>query len=323
MTSDAAKPAQKLAPPNGAQPLRISWFDATGIVAIHLVALLALVPWFFSWTGVVLAMVGLYVIGTLGIGLCFHRLLTHRGFVCPKWLEYSLAILGVCALQDTPARWVATHRRHHTHADEQSDPHSPLVNFFWGHMGWLMFRNRELTRITLCERYARDLLNEPFYARLEKKMFWLRVVLLSWALFFIGGFAAELLMGGTLGEALQFGLSVLVWGVFARTVVAWHVTWSVNSVTHLWGYRNYNTGESSRNNLVVGYLAFGEGWHNNHHAHPRSAQHGHMWWEFDGTWLTIRLLEMLGLATKVIGARSQSAARQLSAQIIPVPTDRV
>jgi fatty-acid desaturase len=99
---------------------------------------------------------------------------------------------------------------------------------------------------------------------------------------------------------VQFGLSLLIWGVFVRTVATWHITWSINSVTHLWGYRNYDTRDSSRNNLVMGFLANGEGWHNNHHAHPSSARHGHKWWEFDIGWLTIRLLMLLGLATKVV-----------------------
>ena len=329
MSTAAADSARKLAAPQGVQPLRISWIDTTGIVAVHLAALLIFVPWFFSWTGVVLAVGGLYLFGTLGIGLCFHRLLTHRGFVCPKWLEYSLAIIGVCCLQDTPARWVATHRRHHAHSDEQPDPHSPLVNFLWSHVGWLMFKNRELLRLTLCQRYARDLLDERFYVRLEKKMFWVQVVLMSWAVFFILGLGAALAAGVSLLDALQFALSVLVWGVFLRTVLVWHITWSVNSVTHLWGYRNYETGEGSRNNLVVGLLACGEGWHNNHHAYPRSAQHGHKWWELDLTWITIRFLEILGLATKVVRTTSHGAARQLDARtipvptVIPVPTDRV
>lgn len=314
--------ARKLDPPEGAQPLRLSWTDTTGIVFVHVVALLAFIPWFFSWTGVVLAFVGLYVFGTLGIGLCFHRLLTHRGFVCPKWLEYTFAIFGVCSLQDTPARWVAMHRRHHAHSDEQRDPHSPLVNFFWGHVGWLIFKNRELLRLTLCERYARDVLNEPFYARFEKKRFWTLVVLGSWMLFLAAGFVAELLLGGSWLAALQFALSVLVWGVFVRTVLVWHVTWSVNSVTHLWGYRNYETGEGSRNNVIVGFLSSGEGWHNNHHAYPRSAQHGHKWWELDLTWLTIRLLEILGLVTNLVKATSSGAARRLGARTIPVPADR-
>lgn len=308
----------KLAMPAGAQPLRVSWIDTTGIVGIHLLAALAFLPWLFSWTGVVLAFAGLYVFGTIGIGLCYHRLLTHRGFICSRRLEHFFAVLGVCCVQDTPARWVATHRRHHAHADEQMDPHSPWVNFLWGHMGWLMFRNRDLLRLSLCERYAKDLLRDPFYARLEGKTLWLQILFGSWALYFAAGFGIELLLGGTALEALQFALSVLVWGVFVRTVMVWHVTWSVNSVSHLWGYRNYETGESSRNNLVVGIIASGEGWHNNHHAFPRSARHGHKWWELDLTWLTIRLLELLGLATKVVTPGTHRTVRPLPVIIPPV-----
>jgi fatty-acid desaturase len=263
-------------------------------------ALLALVPWFFSWTGVALAVLGLYVFGTLGIGLGFHRLLTHRGIVCPKWLEHTFAVLGVCCMQDTPARWVATHRRHHEHADQQSDPHSPLVHLLWGHMGWLIFKNRELTRLGLANRYAKDILRDSFYARLERKDLWLAIVAASWVIFFLGGVSTQLLLGAPAIDALQFGLSVLVWGVFVRTVVVWHITWSVNSIAHVWGYRNYDTDESSRNNVIVALLSSGEGWHNNHHADPRSARHGHLWWELDVTWLTIRLLARLGLASKVM-----------------------
>ena len=279
--------------------MRVAWIDVAGLVVCHVVALLAFVPWFFSWTGVVLAFLGLYVFGTLGISLGFHRLLTHRGMVCPKWLEHAFVILGVCCLQDTPARWVATHRRHHQFSDKQSDPHSPLVNFLWAHMGWLVFKNRELTRLNICTRYARDVLRDPFYAQLERKRRWASIVLASWLVFPVGGIIAELLLGGTPEQAVQFGLSLLIWGVFVRTVLVWHSTWAVNSVTHIWGYRNYETDESSRNNVIVGILSNGEGWHNNHHADPRSARHGHLWWELDVTWLTIRLLALLGLAHRV------------------------
>jgi stearoyl-CoA desaturase (delta-9 desaturase) len=292
--------AEKVAAPAGTEPRRIAWIDATGLAICHLLAMLAFLPWFFSWTGVVLAFVGLYVFGTLGISLCFHRLLAHRGMVCPKPLEYAFAILGVCCLQDTPARWVATHRRHHEHADRQSDPHSPLVHFLWAHIGWLVFKNRELTRLGVTSRYAKDVMRDPFYSRLERKPRWVFIVLSSWSVFLAGGFVAELLLGGTLMQAVQFGFSLLIWGVFVRTVLVWHSTWSVNSVTHMWGYRNYATEESSRNNVFVGILSNGEGWHNNHHADPRSARHGHLWWELDVTWLTIRLLVLLGLARRVI-----------------------
>lgn len=292
---------EKLNSPLGTKPSRIAWIDTTGLATIHLLALLAFIPWFFSWTGLVIAVLGLYVFGTLGISLCFHRLLTHRGFACPKPLEHAFAVLGVCCLQDTPARWVAIHRRHHEHADRQADPHSPLVDFLWAHIGWLVMKNRDLTRLGLCTRYAKDILRDPFYARLERKGYWASIVIGSWLAFFLIGSAIALLLGEGLMAAIQLGFSVLIWGVFVRTVLVWHTTWLVNSVTHVWGYRNYATNESSRNNFIVGFLSNGEGWHNNHHADPRSARHGHLRWEIDVTWLTIRSLAFLGLATRLIG----------------------
>ena len=112
-------------------------------------------------------------------------------------------------------------------------------------------------------------------------------------------------------DALQFGLSLLVWGVFVRTVLVWHVTWSINSVTHLWGYRNYETDNSSRNNVIIGIISNGEGWHNNHHAYPQSARHGHLWWEFDLTWLAIRLLAALGLVRDVITPSSTAWSQRI------------
>jgi fatty-acid desaturase len=298
--SHTAHERQKLAKPITVMPLRIAWIDAAGIATVHLLALFALVPWFFTWTGVVVAFLGLQFFGTLGIGLCYHRMLTHRSIECPKWLEHTFAVIGLCCLQDTPARWVAIHRQHHHQADEEPDPHSPLVHFLWAHMGWLVFKNRDTTRLRIVSRYARDIMRDPFYSWLERNFNWVRIVLASWAAFFIAGFIAELFIGGGVLDALQFGLSLLVWGAFARTVLVWHVTWSVNSVTHLWGYRNYETKDSSRNNLIVGFLTNGEGWHNNHHADPLSAKHGHRWWELDVTWLTIRLLMVLGLAREVV-----------------------
>ena len=275
------------------------WPYAIAVALYHLVALLALLPWLFSWTGVVLAVIGLYVFGTLGINLCFHRLLTHRGLNCPKWLEYIFASLAVCCLQDTPARWVAVHRRHHEHADRQDDPHSPLVDFFWGHVGWMLVENRDLVRLGIYDRYAKDILRDPFYRRLERTALYPIILLGSWAVFFLGGLATGLLRGDHLNEAARFGGSLLLWGVFVRTVVVWHITWSVNSASHLWGYRRYETNERSRNNWVVALISNGEGWHNNHHADPRSARHGHRPWEIDITFATIKLLQLTGLASGV------------------------
>jgi stearoyl-CoA desaturase (delta-9 desaturase) len=277
----------------------IDWLNVTGISAYHLLALLAFFPWFFSWTGVALMVAGIYVFGTLGINLCYHRLLTHRGFVCPKWLEHALAVLAVCAFQDTPARWVAVHRRHHEHADEPPDPHSPLVSFLWAHVGWILVKSDDMDRMQIYARYAKDIVRDPFYRRLDHPAIYLGIILSSWLVFFGAGFLGELAAGGTSAEALQFGASLLVWGVLLRTVIVWHITWSVNSVTHMWGYQSYETGEESRNNVIVGILSNGEGWHNNHHADPRSARHGHQWWEFDVTYLSLRLLKLLGLAEKI------------------------
>ncbi len=287
-------------PPAGVAEHRLVWPYVIGVGGYHAVAVLAFVPWLFSWTGVALALIGLYAFGTLGINLCYHRLLTHGSLICPKWLEHCFSILGVCCLQDTPARWVAIHRIHHQHSDEQPDPHTPLVNLLWGHMSWLFVENREVNSISAYERYARDILKDPFYFRIERNLNWLWINVAQWAVFYTAGAIAGLCMTGTLLGAAQFGASVLLWGVFVRTVAVWHITWSVNSLSHVWGYQSYETGENSRNNWFVGLISNGEGWHNNHHADQRSAAHGHRWWELDVTYLTIAALRLVGLAHDVI-----------------------
>src|SRR5579859_6877809 len=290
---------------------QILWPYAVSLAVIHLLALLAFVPWLFSWTGVILALCGLYVFGTLGINLCYHRLLTHKGFVLPKWLEHAFAVLGVCCLQDTPARWVAVHRLHHQNSDEQDDPHSPLATFFWGHMAWLYHVNSALERRELYERYSKDLMADRFYKNLERRLVWVWINLAQWAVYYFAGFFIGLAINDySLIAGVQFGLSVWIWGVILRTVGVWHITWSVNSVTHMWGYRNYETDENSKNNILIGILSNGEGWHNNHHAQPRCASHGHKWWELDVTWISIWLLKKLGLAWDVVEVNKKMAARQ-------------
>jgi stearoyl-CoA desaturase (delta-9 desaturase) len=300
--ADVRNPADRhlLWPEATVNPSQIRWRYALGIPGVHLLACLAFFPWLFSWTGVVLSVLGLYIFGTLGINLCYHRLLTHRGLTCPKWLEHSLALLGVCAMQDTPACWAAMHRIHHKHSDDRPDPHSPRVSFFWGHCGWLMLHNREFKNVHAYQRFTRDILRDPFYMKLERSENWIRIYVASMLVFFLAGFFIGWPVWGSLMAGVQFGLSLMVWGVFVRTVFTWHITWSVNSVTHVWGYRNYDTDDNSRNNILVGLWSNGEGWHNNHHADQRAASHGHKWWEFDLTWLTIRLLEKLGLVKDVV-----------------------
>jgi fatty-acid desaturase len=289
-----------------------------GFLSIHLIAVLAAFPWFFSWTGVALFAVGILLFGVLGINLCYHRLLTHRSLTCPLWLEHTLAIFAVCSMQDSPPHWVAVHRRHHQYSDEEADPHSPVCGFFWAHMGWLLVKRQDMARGPLIERYAKDIIRDPLYAWTERNSNWIRIGLATWLAFFAVGFGVVAFSGGGFRNALQFGLSLFVWGGALRTVFVWHYSWSVNSITHFWGYRNYETPDVSRNNVFVGFIAAGEGWHNNHHADPRAARHGHKWWEFDLTWMVIRLLMLLGLArnvvepSRVLAAKYGIGSRQLA-----------
>jgi stearoyl-CoA desaturase (delta-9 desaturase) len=283
--------------PLSATPKRINWRYAFAVGSYHLLALLALLPWFFSRTGVALAVIGVYVFGAAGINLCYHRLLSHRSFSCPLWLEHSFAIIAVCCLQDTPARWVATHRLHHHRADDQADPHSPMVNLFWSYMGWLFVENTDLHRAVAYDRYARDIIRDRFYRWIERAVVW--ITLAQSVVYFAAGFLIELALDGSVHDAVQFGASLWLWGVVIRTVLVWHVTWCGNSFPHLFGYRNYETGDNSRNNAWVAIITSGEGWHNNHHAEPGSASNQRHWWEIDLTYLLLRLLVLLGLAWDV------------------------
>jgi len=295
-----------------------NWAALVVVWGIHALALLALVPWFFSWTGVVLAIGGCYVFGTLGINLGFHRLLSHRSFKCPLWVEHTMAVLGVCCLEKTPGQFVATHRAHHQHEDDELDPHSPLVTLFWGHMGWLFFENRQLDNIGSYDRYARDVFRDPFYLWLERKFGWLWLYIAHAVLFYLAGFAVGVIQShGSIMAGVQFGMSVLVWGALLRTVLVWHITWSVNSFGHVWGYKNYETRGNSRNNLLVGLISNGDGWHNNHHADQRAASHGHKWWELDVTYITLVMLRACGLVWDLvpIGARIEP----LDAHAVPAP----
>ena len=143
---------------------------------------------------------------------------------------------------------------------------------------------------------------------------------LVWLAFFLAGYAGAIASGESVREALQFGVSLVIWGGALRTVLVWHTTWSVNSVTHIWGYRNYETPDDSRNNPIIGIITGGEGWHNNHHADPTSARHGHHWWELDFAWWVIRLLMSLGLATKVALPSPNLGAKFAVARPTPAST---
>ncbi|TWU47242.1 Fatty acid desaturase [Rubripirellula tenax] len=298
---------QRLPLPEETQPLKIMWRYVVVLSAVHIVALLAFLPYLFTWSGLIAGIAGHFLFGMMGITIGYHRLLTHRGFTCPKWLEHSLAILGMCNLQDSPARWVAIHRMHHQHSDHQPDPHSPLVNFLWGHVGWVVCRHKSLDRTSHYERYVRDLLRDPFYLKLERKDGWFFVFLAhATVITLVGAVVGFIAGGGQWSEVGRYAASWYVWAVAVRTVFVLHGTWSVNSLSHVFGYRNYDTRDHSTNNWLVALLSHGEGWHNNHHAQPRSAAHGHRWWEFDMSWGVIRVLETLGLAKDVVRPKPET-----------------
>lgn len=286
--------------PEEVNRLRLNWFVTIALLGLHIVAMAAVVPWLFSWSGLIMACAGTYVFGTLGINVGYHRLLTHRSFICPRWLERLLALLGFCNLQGSSLKWVATHRRHHQHSDEQPDPHSPLVNFLWSHMGWLVTWNSSTDTMEGLSRYAGDLYQDRFHLEMERKQRWIWVCLAHMLLICGAGMAIGWILAGNIMAGVQLGLSWLVWAVAVRLVFVWHLTWAINSITHLWGYRNFETSDNSRNNWFFGYLGMGEGWHNNHHADQRCAAHGRRWWELDVTYLTILLLHVFGLASRII-----------------------
>ena len=287
--------------PEAIQNTRIRWAIAAAFLGLHGLALAALVPWLFTWSGLLLACAGCYLFGTLGINMCYHRLLTHRSFTCPRWLERALTILGACNLQGSSIRWVCGHRMHHQHSDDRPDPHSPLVNFLWSHVGWLLVSNPSIEKTPGLSRYAADLCRDPFHMALERHQRWIWIWLGHVVVIFAAGMALGWILDGpSFTGGVRLGLSWVVWAVGIRLVVVWHITWAINSVTHLWGYRNYRTRDNSRNNWLLGYIGMGEGWHNNHHANQRSAIHGHKWWELDITYTTIWLLQKIGLASNII-----------------------
>ncbi|MCA9131607.1 MAG: fatty acid desaturase [Planctomycetales bacterium] len=280
-------------------PYKLNWTYTITIVVVHLLGLFALIPYLFSWTAFWVFVLCIHVFGQ-GITIGYHRLLTHRSFKTPKWVERIFAILGICSMEDTPARWVTVHRMHHVHSDEVPDPHSPRVTFWWSHMGWLMFTNRQTYSAASLEKFSKDLLRDPFYMRLETNPFAQFIYIFGQIpAFFLLGFGLSFLFSSELAAALQLGLSMVMWGVIMRVIAVWHITWSVNSLSHMFGYQNYQTGEESRNNWLVALLSVGEGWHNNHHEDPAAASVQHRWWEVDLSYYEIKLLERLGLASDV------------------------
>lgn len=313
-TAPITKGAERLPKPKMVDgQSRILWEYLIPVILFHLLIPLAFLPYFFSWWGLLFLPIGNFIFTSLGIGGGYHRLLTHRGFTCPKWLEYTLATLGVCSFQDSPARWVLVHRVHHQHSDHQPDPHTPKVSCFWSHMGWLFIDNRELSSGAAYDKYVRDLMRDPYYLWLQRNAKWALVYAIHAVAITAVGALVGWLWTGTGWGTLQMAAQWMMWGVIMRTIFTWHVTWGINSFAHMWGYRTYDTREDSRNNWLFAILTNGEGWHNNHHADPRSAQHGHRWWEVDPTWWTLLTLEKMGLVKNLVRPNHKSLERKVAA----------
>jgi stearoyl-CoA desaturase (delta-9 desaturase) len=245
------------------------------MVAFHVGAIAAL--FMFSWKALAFAAILWWITGSLGIGMGYHRLLTHRGYKTYKPVEYFLTVCSTLTLQGGPMFWVATHRMHHQNTDVEGDPHSPRDGGFWAHMGWIMTGRQLHNHSSALLPYIPDLRKDKFHVWISK-WHWLPISVLGIIIYAVGG------------------IQYLMWGIFLRTVVGLHATWLVNSATHMWGSQRFLTGDTSKNSFWVAMLTFGEGWHNNHHAHPQSAKHGIAWYEFDMNWMGISALRMMGLA---------------------------
>lgn len=256
----------------------INWNTTVFMIIFHLGAIGAL--FVFSWKAIALSLLLAWLAGSVGIGIGYHRLLTHRGFQTPKWVEYVLTFCGTLGLQGGAINWVVTHRIHHAFTDQPGDPHSPRDGRWWAHIGWILHGTAQQHSEQVMRRYAPDLMKDPVHVWLNR-LYFVPLILCGFVLLALGGWPA------------------LMWGIFFRVTFGLHATWLVNSATHMWGSRRFETTDDSTNNWWVALLTFGEGWHNNHHAFPRAARHGLAWYEIDVNWWGIRALQSLGLAKSI------------------------
>jgi stearoyl-CoA desaturase (delta-9 desaturase) len=257
---------------------KFNWVFGIWIAIFHIGAIASF--FYFRWSSLVVLAVLWFFGQNIGIAVSYHRQLTHRGFNTPKWLEYFMATCATLALQGGPLYWVAVHRLHHQITDKPGDPHSPRDGGWWSHIGWILYGSLHNQDQRLFARYAPDLLKDGYYRWLSK-YHWLPTLVVGVVLAAFGG------------------VSWVLWGIFLRVTLGLHVTWLVNSATHMWGSRRFPTRDDSRNLLWVALLSGGEGWHNNHHAFPVSASHGMAWYEPDFNYWCIRLLGFVGLAKRI------------------------
>ncbi len=259
------------------------WGTIGFMIAIHLLTIFSLHPHFWNWQALTTLLILYWVTACLGVTLGYHRLLSHRAFKVPKWLERFFATCGALSCQHGPIDWVGLHRHHHTFSDTDADHHNSNKGFWWSHMGWMF---EPIPAMKTVPRLTGDLRRDSYYRWLNKYFLILQLplgVFLFW-------------IGNSTGAG---GWNLVLWGIPMRLVLVYHVTWLVNSATHCWGKVAFESGDASKNNAWVAALTFGEGWHNNHHAYPNSARQGLTPNQIDLTWQHIRLLKALGLATKI------------------------
>ena len=268
---------------------RMNWATTLVFFLFHVGAVAAL--FMFSWKNLLISMALYWMAIGWGISLGYHRLHTHRSYKCPRWMEYWFAICGTLSLEGGPIFWVATHRIHHQKSDQPGDPHSPRDGAWWAHMGWILWGETNHNNTKAMSKYAPDLAKDKFYIWLNN-YHWVPMVILGVILLAVGG------------------PSLLCWGIFLRVTIGLHATWLVNSTTHMWGERRFATRDDSKNNWWVALMTFGEGWHNNHHAHPTSARHGLAWYEFDISWISLKILSAMGLVKQVRVAKIDEALRE-------------
>jgi stearoyl-CoA desaturase (Delta-9 desaturase) len=272
--ASVAPPVPNTSLPTWYRALRIA-LSLSPLLAVHF-ALIAIPLVAFTWWSVLAILVVTRILG-VGITVGFHRYFSHHSFKTTRWFQFLLAVAGCTALQKGPLWWVIHHRLHHKHSDTPDDPHSPVADgFFHGHLGWLF--TRDLMRPD--PRIVHDWTKYP-------ELVWLdRLWMIPGPLLAVACFAC-------------LGWEGLLYGYCLSVVLVFQVTFAVNSVGHLWGQQRFDTGEGSRNNPILGILAMGDGWHNNHHRAPYSARHGFAWYELDMSYAIIRLFARLGLAWDV------------------------
>jgi len=292
--------------------------NLTGVLAPFvgfLVAIVLLWDEWVDWTALAV-MALMYIVSVQGVTLGFHRLLTHRSFQTYKPVEYTVAIFGSMAVQGPVMNWVADHRKHHAHTDQDGDPHSPhghgggikgaITGLWYAHMGWLFERSGQ----TEHQRYAREL-HEDRGMRFIHKSFALWVAL---------GIAIPAAIGLAVSGTWRGGLEAALWGGPVRIFLAHHVTWSINSVCHFFGTRRFAVEDHSTNVFWLALLSMGESWHHNHHTFPRSAFHGLKSWEIDPTGFVIRVMRRCKLAWNVVEITPERQQEKLARRATPVPS---